>query len=242
MIFALLATVAHAAPPPDAAWPEPVVRYASDLHPFRVDSLHRFDLLDVSDTHAAIKVVHALEADPEFDREPIDCGYAGMKDEPLAGVALVVFDLAKNTEPDVFEVYKPVLDKDECLSHEASEKALTAAKARIAEVGLDIARKPAPLEDATVKRPWGEAKIETESTTSTQEAQGSLRWEVETLGHRLYASTKGFTLMMAGSAKMVGAQMWATPSGFVVLEHTEYFSGRGGTSHELGFTPVLKIP
>jgi hypothetical protein len=79
----------------------------------------------------------------------VDCGYAGMKDRPLQGVRLAVWDVSAGyrKQQDVFTIYAPSYEAKGCTSPEASAQALANAKAKFSELGLDIS---APAKAATV--------------------------------------------------------------------------------------------
>lgn len=235
MMIALLA--AHA-----AEWPAVAVRAENDLHTVRADALDLVEVLDVNDTHAALRVIHRVE-DPEGMMEAVSCDYAGMQKYPKSGVKLAIFDL-KTGQPEEFEVYAPAFEPDQCLSHEASKKALDAAKARAAAVGLDVTKKPAPVAGNAVKRAFGEGVFTATEKRETHEDDmlGTLTWTVELAGHPLYRSTRSYTRIMAGSAEMKPLQVWAAPGGYVALEHTVFFNGRSGTTHAFDFTPLLQVP
>lgn len=80
-------------------------------------------------------------ADSDMD-SPVNCGYAGMADRPDRGVELGLVHLATG-EVESWEVYRSALDKSECMTHDESAHALTAAKERLAELGLTSDRRPA---------------------------------------------------------------------------------------------------
>ncbi|MEZ4316949.1 MAG: hypothetical protein R3F61_05585 [Myxococcota bacterium] len=228
--------------PPASGWPDPVDRPLGKIPHHAVQALDLLEVLDIDDRHAALRVIWHEEEDPDNGRTPVDCEYAGMQKYPISTVDLVVFELATGT-PQVFTVYGGAVEEAACMSREASEKALAAAKARMAEVGLDPAKKPAPLDGNQVTRDWGTAKLEGVEKRSTDGMMmGAIAWSVEAGGHVLYRSEREYGLAMAGSAKMMPLKAWAVPSGVVVLEHTEYFSGRGGFANHIGVTPVLKVP
>jgi hypothetical protein len=208
----------------------PIHRTEEQLRLHRVDQVDQVVVLDVSDTHVALKVVHHQEATEAG--EPVPCGYAGMEAYPMSGVDLVLFDLSGEA-PEAFTVYAPAYEASDCMSHQASEAALTKAKARFAAVGLDITRTP---------KPATEPRVTAEAAKATEDMYGTLTWTVKVDGEPVYVSTKGYTRMMAGDANMVALQLWSTPSGVVGLEHTSMFNGRSGESHSFGFTPVLKLP
>lgn len=236
VLFALAA-------PPAEGWPAVIERPVGVAKPIFVGLVDRVELLDVSATHAMLKVVHRLEGDGEDGRMPVDCGYAGMKADPLAGVSLVVFELASGVHQE-FVVYAPALQASECLDHAASTKALDAAKARATALKLDVARKPAPLPSGTLARPWGSATLAMRAQVEVfdEDPMGVVTWTIGVGDHVLYRSKHEFSRMMAGGAKAAEAVFWEAPGGVVALEDIQYFSGRGGTGHGLRLTPVLQVP
>lgn len=125
--------------PLEEDWPEGFTR--AD----RTDVITQFgrEQLEVLDIDPSTGTVAVRLQTPWYrDSSPADCEYAGLEDR-YVGIHLALLDLGANTT-EVFEVYPLASDPSECLTHAQSLEVLDSAKARFAEVGLDVTAKPTP--------------------------------------------------------------------------------------------------
>jgi hypothetical protein len=222
--------------------------------------VEKLEVLDVNTTHGALKVVFHERGDEEYEQEPAECAYAGMKN-PTSGVTLALVELATG-KMETWKVYETAWNEEDCTSHEVSAERLNAAKAAMHAAGLDETRKPAgePLTDggAIIGRPWGTVAFTTtvEKATNPDQAlykeafgdednpmEGVVQATISANGNPLYKSRYGYALMMAGSATARFKELHRVGDQQVVfLEELETFSGRGGTRFGYTLTAALTIP
>lgn len=209
----------------------------------QVDELIDLIVLDVNGTHGAFKVVHTL-GEYEGLGEPRNCGYAGMKAHPTAGVDLVVVELASGQQKR-FTVYASVRDDGEagpgeaCTPHETSTKVLAEAKAMMKAVGLDPGAKPKPAEGGKVGGATFTSNVTAVPDDETMSSNAT--WTIERDGQAVYTSDLNYSMIMAGDAKPKFHGVWPVKGGAVALHHWWMFSGRGGSSNAITFTPVLPL-
>ncbi len=189
-----------------------------------------FQVLDVNGKHAAVKVIfHHTGEEP--DPTPHSCGYGGMEAWPTSGVVLAVVELATGViEP--FVVYAPAWDAEGCLTEEASKAALAKAKARISAVGLDLGRKPEPVEvPLTTTTKQGEVDDDAMKRTVV----GEIRRGDDVL----YRTQRTYDLRGAGTGTVSFPSAFKTDDGIVFVEHFHAFSGFDGNHHAYTLTPPL---
>jgi hypothetical protein len=167
LLSCLATSPVHAEPPPSPTYEDALpAGHDKPLHTGAAESIGGGETtlvqmldVDLSTGHAALKVVHFQTANEELGFAPPDCRYAGMEDNPHAGVVLALYDLNAGTmEP--FVVYKQAEEKGECTPRAQSDKTLAAAKAAFKAAGLDIAKKPHPVfpNEGVYAFPVGEGK------------------------------------------------------------------------------------
>jgi hypothetical protein len=167
---------------------EEVERIRPTRTPFFGDELATsFEVLAVSATHAAVRVV---TRDGWGNREA--CAYPGMGD-PRDGVSLFLVTLATH-DVQAFHVY-PV---SHCMRHEASARLLAMAKHAFRKAGLDIERGPLPLQEAGLPFSFT-------STTSEGGGLGERRIDsrvVDPSGKTLHELGTGYSIAGVGSASL----------------------------------------
>jgi hypothetical protein len=137
----VMSTAALAAPPL-------VTRTGDHALTWHAETLNRFDVLDIAPDKglAAVKMIESQMGDMEHSA--YDCAYPGMKEFPTSGVKLALWDLKAHKIVQEWVVYAPAIEASGCSSAATNESNLAAAKAKFASVGLDIAKKPAPVQAA----------------------------------------------------------------------------------------------
>lgn len=128
------------------AAPALVTRTGDHAHTWHADTLDRFDVLDLAPDKgfAAVKMIEQKMGDMEHSA--FDCAYPGMKEFPTSGVKLGLWDLKNHALVQEWTVYAAALEASGCSSAATNEANLAAAKAKFVAVGLDIAKKPAPVQ------------------------------------------------------------------------------------------------
>ena len=131
---------------PALAAPALVTRTGDHTHTWHAESLDRFDVLDIAPDKgfAAIKIIEQRMGD--MDHSAFACAYPGMKEFPNSGVKLALWDLKNHAVVQEWTVYAAALAQTDCSAASTNEANLAAAKAKFLEVGLDIAKKPAPVQ------------------------------------------------------------------------------------------------
>ena len=205
--------------------------------------IDEFAVLDLTTTHAAIKLVSHLDpelAGPDFG-EPVNCGYAGMEKLPYSGVTLALVEL-KTGELTRFTVYEATTQEPDCMSHEDSTKVLKAAKERFASHGLDITKRPTPLPVTGDSLELSGQRFAFSTTVKREdEAMVGMSTLQITRGKEvLYRASQSFNLAMAGSGKNTISGALPVSDHVVFVERFDSFSGRGGG--HTAYTLTAPIP
>lgn len=206
MILGWLA-LAMAADGDDFSGPEPLPH---------ADQATRFEVLDLDlDRGLVAWRLHVAGPHP--------CAYAGMED-PRAGVVLGVFH-ADDTADEHWAVYPPTHDAAGCLDHERSAARLSAAKARIAELGLSLDALPAGQEPEAAGLTLKSVVLTVEEPAGSDPAVVSrVRWKQATWEDRWSWSNKG-----AVERGAVADRVWTDGDrAFVLLAWTYAHHGGSG--------------
>ena len=224
---------------------------AMDLGPSE-SQLDRFELLDLSVAKgwAAYRVIgHGTYADERGPRTSVKCQYPGMKKHPRSGVVLRSWNLGAGKPGDAWTVYAIAEKAAECSSQETSEKNLTAAKAAIAALGLDFARKPALVRPRknrlrlTVGDQRAVVRIHVKSVPAGEEGEMKGQTVVRlTLGKRvLYSARQEYSTM--GAARCTLRVLGAVVEGKQVVFVLSVTTGdmRLEPTTRLGFTKPISL-
>lgn len=209
-------------------------------------------VFDATATHALLQIVYRA-AEPHYDDEPpaapVDCGYPGMQEWPLAGVSLSLVTLATG-QARTWVVYEPAAwgGAGRCTPYEEAARRRAEAEAAARAVGLDPSRRLEPIRRdpplpangchqtlpvATVRLPVGTWSL-VERHGSDAGAHGFV-----VVGDRIrWADARPYNPAMAGSGTIALGDAWPAGDGFVLTE--TYWSFQGACSASVGLTPVLK--
>jgi hypothetical protein len=135
-----------------------------------VDLEDELEILDVDPRDGLVAFRYLDLPNPDASLHP--CAYPGMED-PHTGVDLGVLDVGTG-EVTRWTVYKATHKPEECTPEAESKRALAEAKARFSELGLDVTRKPPPLQ----ARPEKDEKV---TRYHLQLAEREVTLAVETL-------------------------------------------------------------
>ena len=109
----------------------------------------KFKVLDINFDKKLVAFKHIYELQPvftiDYERNPVDCKYAGMESNPYAGVVLGIYDLEKGAYLKTFTIYESCIEIMDCYDHELSAKKLDSAKQLFKDYNLDIDKKPKAL-------------------------------------------------------------------------------------------------
>lgn len=201
-----------------------------------------FVVLDISETHAALKLVAHPDGDGGEEAPPVNCQYGGMQAWPTSGVTLAVVELATG-RMERFPVYAAVHSPADCTPEAASKKALADAKARFAQLGLQTDRRPDgdPGHSGVWTLGGQRFEVRTSVDRSAETMTGEAKMEILREGAVVYRSARSFGLSMAGSGRTTVVEAHQTPGGVVFLERFESFSGRGGKQVEYSLTSSIPI-
>lgn len=120
-------------------------------YPISISTIE-FTVLDINFDKKLLAFKHVFDLrtayydDGETYKEACDCNYSGMNDNPKAGVVLGVYDLSTQEYLKTFTIYNAAYEKSECFDFKTSSENLEAAKKYFIEKGLDISKKPEPIE------------------------------------------------------------------------------------------------
>jgi hypothetical protein len=186
---------------PSEVEPPLVAASAPALSIGNVDELQFLDA-DPANERVAMKWIRkSLDGS---DDEPLDCGYAGMQDDPKAGVSLGVYDQGEVQWYTIYALVNPELEDaaSMCTSSEESSRNLAAAKAHFARLELDVSdglqmREAISRDEESRDGPWVKEVGVAGRTVrlTTQELSGS---DPTSLEDMLYgAHTSGFMSKLA---------------------------------------------
>jgi len=236
-VFIFLVSAALADPP----------GFAPGASAFEVGIVREIVVLDVNDSHAAVRVVHT----PGDVEALVRCHYPGMRGHRRAGMDVWLVELRSGAATR-FAVYAPADAPSRCTPLAASRHTIRLARARLESLGLDADRQPQPVRpvegsfsfaDGAGRR--GEA-VTTEPVTvrtSREEVGPTIRSTTE-LVHRGGPRFRSSSSWMAASAhreKTTFVQAHPTPAGPVFLASTVRLDATGKPRTILRFTPPLDL-
>jgi len=111
-----------------------------DRQAIEAEVVDDFVVLDVTPTHAAVRIVHR-PADPHG---LLVCLYPDMRGHRRSGLDLWLVELASGRAKR-FAVYAPAKERKQCTPRATSRQALEAAEAAFEAHGLDVDRLPSPV-------------------------------------------------------------------------------------------------
>ncbi|MDP2339370.1 MAG: hypothetical protein Q8O67_00315 [Deltaproteobacteria bacterium] len=213
-------------------------------------TIDKLEILDISIAkgQAAIKVVSHDDGYGDEAPGSVNCKYGGMEATPKSGVTLATWTLAANSPGQAFDVYRMTSDPAACSSAAASAKNLADAKAKIASVGLDIAKKPAliPFKDGGFALPGGKATVKVVQRNAPDgegdAGMGAFMTATVTLGGKAIHSVEySYGLAGAGRATLELVGAWVEGNKVVFVQKASASNMGSPPSYTVTLSPVINL-
>lgn len=222
---------------------------------FKVLGLGSFTEMDEIKYEGTIAFKHIYELLSSYDEEgnligkTCDCSYAGMQNNPNAGVILGTYDLSSQDYFNTYTIYKSVFNKNDCLSKAESEKNLQNAKQDFNFMRIPINNKVSKLDFKVVNQNTSEIiiggiKFKSVYKKVSDEKPYDMMCVSKLFanGELIYKINQQDEFYMMSGGKIIYISAFGQDDKVFFLNKFSYIDNGGGANRETyNFSPIFSI-